>query len=201
MRTRTPARPPRPFRLVAAAFAAVLALAACADDTDNADQAASNDADIAFMQGMIPHHEQAIEMAELIDDRTDRTELTDLGDAITASQEAEITEMRDRLAEAGEDPDDAMSMGDMDHEDMDMDMEGMMSAEQMDDLRAASDEEFDRLFIEMMVGHHEGAISSAEDVREQGANPEVAELAEDIIAEQEAEIGQMREWQQEWDLG
>lgn len=149
-----------------------------------------NHADVEFMQMMIPHHEQAIEMSELIPERTDRRELCELGPEIIEVQEAEIELMHEWLADAGADAHDH----EMDHHEM----EGMMTPEEMQELRCAEEQEFDCLFLEHMIHHHEGAIVMAEDVLQDGQADRIAELAEDVIKVQEAEIAEMEEWQQEW---
>lgn len=207
------------FRLAAAGLLIVLGLTACqgqqpaVDDTaaDASDTAAYNDADIQFMRGMIPHHEQAVEMANLIDERSDRPEMRKFGVAIIDSQQAEIDEMRSRLSAAGEDPENTMDMSDgggggMDHGGHDgaghggMEMHGMMSEEAMAQLRDARGDDFDRQFLEMMIEHHEGAVVSSREVLEDGRHPEVARLAERIIDVQQVEIDQMRQWLRDWNL-
>jgi uncharacterized protein (DUF305 family) len=77
---------------------------------------------------------------------------------------------------------------------------GMMTDDEMAELEAAEGDEFDRLFLEHMIEHHEGAIVMSQQVLEDGEDPEVAGLAQAVIAAQEAEIEQMRDWQQEWGL-
>ncbi len=149
-----------------------------------------NHADVEFMQMMIPHHEQAIEMSKLVPGRTDRQELCELGPEIIEVQEAEIEQMHEWLEEAGADA----HGHEMDHHEM----EGMMTPEEMQTLQCAEGHEFDCLFVEHMIHHHEGAIVMAEDVLEEGQAPRIAELAEEVIEVQEAEIAEMERWQQEW---
>jgi uncharacterized protein (DUF305 family) len=197
---------------VAAAFS--LVLAACGDDPtieapadeqpaddpaaeeDAAVEGEHNEADVEFVQGMIPHHEGAIEMAELVEDRTERQELVDLADEIIEVQDEEIAQLRGMLDRMGADEmamDD--DMDDMDHGDM-----GMMDDAEMEELRALEGDEFDRRFMEAMIVHHEGAIDMAERVLAEGQDAEVAEVAQEVIAAQEAEIEQMDRWLDEWDL-
>lgn len=152
-----------------------------------------NHADVEFMQMMIPHHEQAIEMAELIPGRTDRQELCDLGPEIIDVQDGEIEMMHEWLAEAGTGAHDH----EMDHHEMDG-MDGMMTPDEMQELRCLENQAFDCLFVEHMIHHHEGAIVMAEDVLEDGQADRVLELAEDVIEVQEAEITMMEGWLTEW---
>lgn len=167
-----------------------------AGDDAAADDGEADEADVEFVQGMIPHHEGAIEMAELVEARTDRQELVDLADEIIAVQDAEIGQLRAMLDRMGADEmamDD--DMADMDHGDM-----GMMDEAEMEELRDLEGDEFDRRFLEAMIVHHDGAIDMAERVLAEGQDAEVAGLAEAVIAAQEAEIDQMRTWLEEWEL-
>lgn len=167
--------------------------AACSSDDDSTvdagagaeevEAAAHNDADVAFAQGMIPHHEQAVEMAQLARDRAEGDEVKDLAARIEAAQAPEIEEMEGWLADWGEE---AASMGDMDHAGS-----GMMSGAEMEGLEAASGTEFDRMFLEMMVAHHTGAVEMAETEIDDGEFPDAIALAEMIKSAQEAEIAEM----------
>lgn len=166
-------------------------------DQDGAEiPAAYNEADVAFLQGMRPHHEEAVRMAELVSDRSDREELNELAQDIIDDQTSEIALIEELLAEAGADleatPPDDMDM------DGDMDMGGMMGDEAVEELAALEGEEFERRFMEMMIEHHQGAIDAAEEVLDQGDNPRVAELAENIRTAQTAEIALLQEWLKEW---
>jgi uncharacterized protein (DUF305 family) len=194
-----------------AAFAsAALLVAGCGSDTGTDDQAPStadsgaltgedpedaeergNEADVTFVAGMIPHHQGAIEMAALVEDRTDRQELVDLADEIIEVQAAEVEMLEGMLDRLGGQPADA----DADHGAM-----GMPDHDGMAELEAAEGEAFDRRFLELMIVHHEGAVDMAEEVLAEGEDAEVAVLAEDVIAAQEAEIDQMRRWLEEWEL-
>ena len=177
-----------------------LAAAACGggDDptltppTDEATPSASfNDADIEFVEGMIPHHEQATEMAQLVAERTERDELHEFAAKIIDDQTAEIDEMRGMLAAAG--ADDGEGMGGMD-----MGAGGMMDDSEMAELEGLSGDEFDVAFLDAMTRHHEGAIEMAEQVLDDGENPQVADLANRIIEAQQAEIEQMAGWRDDW---
>ena len=182
-------------RTLFALVAAVL-LAACSQGGRNQDNgsaaAAPNDADVTFTQNMIPHHQQAIEMAKLVDSHTKRQELRTLGDRIVASQGQEVTLMRGWLERWGKP---ATPQG-MDHGAMQM--PGMMSEADMRQLRVTNDEDFDLSFLDMMTAHHEGAIEMANTELRDGTLPEVKRLAQQIIDAQQAEIDQFKQWQTEW---
>jgi uncharacterized protein (DUF305 family) len=140
---------------------------------------------------MISHHQQAIEMAELVDSRTRRRELRTLGERIAASQGREISLMQGWLQAWGEP---AVSQG-MDHGGMHM--PGMMSEAEMRQLTATRQQDFYVLFVELMSAHHQGAIEMATAELRDGALPEVKRLAQQIIDNQQAEIGQFEQWQRE----
>lgn len=187
----------RPSRLaLIVTTLAMLVLSACGQDAPTESSAAFNDADVKFLQSMIPHHAQAVEMAEMVADRTAHPdELGELADTIIATQQDEIDTMNALLADAGEEPVDpgaGHAMADMDG------MAGMMDPADMEELASLDGEAFDLRFIEMMTAHHQGAIQQAQDVLGSGENAEVADLAQEIIAAQQAEIAQMQDWQQEW---
>lgn len=175
--------------------AASLILASCADDPDSSGAETFNEADVAFAQGMIPHHQQAIEMAALAPERAASAEVRDLAADIEAAQGPEIETMTGWLEAWGEDvPDGGMDgMDGMDHGDMSGDaMPGMMSRDEMDGLTAATGAEFDQMFLTMMIEHHEGAIEMAATERADGENPEAVTLAKQIANDQLAEIQVMQ---------
>lgn len=187
------------------ALALTATLAACgSDDSSSADTTVAaateaptaagasvtlNDADVEFAQGMIAHHEQAVEMAEIALDPNAGAgaEVTDLATRIQAAQEPEIEQMTAWLTAAGE----STTMDLSDGHDM-SEMEGMMSAEQMDALVVATGPEFDQMWLEMMIVHHEGAISQSETVKADGSNSDVLLLADQIITAQQGEIAEMQ---------
>lgn len=152
-------------------------------------------ADLAFVQMMIPHHRQALEMSALADDRAGSSAVRALAERIDAAQGPEILLMAGWLdakgvavPQAGDDP--AL----WDHASHGHDgMAGMLSPVQMLALSAASGEEFDRLFLEGMIGHHEGALEMARDVLREGTDPRVLELADEVNAGQAAEIARMEQ--------
>jgi uncharacterized protein (DUF305 family) len=191
------------IRLASVLTAATLALAACiVVDRDGDDSGAAsgttsrhNDADVAFAQDMIPHHAQAIVMSQMAERQARDPELRQLAADIRAAQGPEIEQMSGWLEEWGEDVPRGMGDGDHDMGDggsmMDGDMTGMMSGRQMRSLDRAAGSRFDRMWLQMMIEHHEGAIEMAEGERRDGQYADAIELAESIIESQSAEITQM----------
>ncbi len=181
--------------LVAAAAAT---LSACSSSDDSSASADFNDADVTFAQDMIPHHRQATEMAALAKTRTDTTAVLDLASAIQAAQGPEIDTMTGWLKSWGKDvPAEGDSMGGMDHSSMSGDdassMPGMMSDDQLTELKAASGTAFDQMFLTMMLEHHEGAVEMAKTEQSDGKNADAKALAATIEKDQTAEIAQMRD--------
>ncbi len=150
--------------------------------------------DVAFVQMMVLHHRQALDLARLVGDRTDNRELVQAAQRITAAQSAEILLMAQWLTERSVDvPAADADAGDYDHaEHGHAGMQGLLTDERMDELADAEGPAFDRLFVEGMVEHHEGAIAMAEYVLSHGTDPRVNELATDIVAEQGAEIARLQ---------
>ena len=150
--------------------------------------------DVRFMQGMIHHHQQAVQMAALVKARTTRQELLDIAERITASQADEIKFMRTWLRERGEAaPDPAASHGSHDHAAM-AEMAGMATPEQMAALAATKGPEFERLFLERMIAHHEGAITMTEKLLKQPGSaydPVLENFTTEVTTEQRAEINRM----------
>ena len=148
-------------------------------------------ADVRFMQDMIPHHHQAVQMAGLAADRTNRSEVLDAAGRIDLAQRDEIEFMRTWLSERGErvpDPSDHAGMH-TDHR-----MAGMATAEEMAELGASEGTDFDRLFLRLMIAHHEGAVTMVEEllVRPGSAyDPVLFEFTTDVTNDQDAEIERM----------
>ena len=153
------------------------------------DTAALNAADVVFAQGMIAHHQQAIEMAEIALDPNigASPEVVDLATRIKGAQDPEVELMTAWLTAAGE----PVMMDAMEGHDMSS-MDGMMTAEQMDAMGAMTGTEFDTMWLEMMIAHHEGAISQSQTVKASGSNADVLALADQIITAQQAEITEMQ---------
>ena len=148
-------------------------------------------ADIRFMTDMIPHHHQAMEMSVLVADRTNRPEVVDLAGRISASQGDEIEFMQSWLTERGQAAPDPTNH---DHMHTTHTMAGMASPEQMDELATLSGIEFDRMYLELMMRHHDGAVKMVEELLEQpGAayDPVLFDFTSDITNDQTVEIERM----------
>ena len=193
--TRTTARL---ARITGGLIAGVVVLAGCSDSSDDtaagsdASTSASasaefNDADVEFVQGMIPHHEGALEMAQLAEGRAQDPRVLDLASRIEAAQDPEIETMTGWLEDWGQSESD--DMGGMDHGSGDMDMGMDMD---MSGLEAASGAEFDRMFLEMMTEHHQGAVDMAKTEIADGQNADAIALAREIETSQTAEIQEMQ---------
>ena len=150
-------------------------------------------ADVEFMQGMIMHHSQAVEMTALIASHTDNKSLRSLGAKISSSQSDEIKFMQHWLAARGE----ALSMSMPGMPDMDKSgqamplMPGMLTAEQMEALRKAHDAQFDHLFLTGMIQHHNGALIMVKDLFDTagaGQDADIFNFATDADNTQRAEI-------------
>ena len=150
--------------------------------------------DVRFMQDMIIHHAQAVEMSDLVKDRTNRKEIVEAAGRITASQNDEMKFMRGWLTDRGQ-PEAPPASSSGDHGDHDMHaMMGMATPEQMKELAAAKAAEFDRLFLTLMTKHHEGALKMVDRLFAQpGAayDPVLFEFVNDVKTDQTAEIRKM----------
>jgi uncharacterized protein (DUF305 family) len=137
-------------------------------------------ADIMFAQMMIPHHSQAVEMADMALSQASSNDIKDLADQIKGEQAPEIAVMRGWLANWGSTEDPNSATHSMSY--------GMMSADDMSALSATTGPDFDRLWLQMMAAHHKGAIKMAQEVLATTTNPEVKTLAQAIIDAQTKEI-------------
>jgi uncharacterized protein (DUF305 family) len=184
----------RRTRLIVAVAGLGMILAGCGGSHDMADMASpsgtsgASAADAMFAQMMIPHHEQAVEMSTLAETRASSPEIKELAAEIKAAQQPEIDQMTAWLEEWGMP---VMSMDEAMGDHGGHGMSGMLTDEQMQQLADASGPEFDRLFAEFMIEHHEGAIDMAEDVVD-SKDRRVAALAAEIIATQAEEIAQFQ---------
>ncbi|MDH6254980.1 DUF305 domain-containing protein [Aurantimicrobium minutum] len=149
---------------------------------NNKSASAFSGTDIMFAQMMIPHHQQAVDMSTLAETRTTNPEVLALAKQIKDAQAPEIKQMTAWIESSG-------SSTDMGH---DMGMGGMLTDEQMTALENAQGAAFDKLYLEGMIGHHEGALQMATMI-ENSSNSEAKELAANIIKSQSAEIEKMKQ--------
>lgn len=177
-------------------------------DADAEQSTVFNDADVRYATGMITHHEQAVEMSDIILAAPDITpDVTALATDIKAAQGPEIEQMAAWLEQwnadrsAGESEHDTAGHGDTGDNDPGeagagdhgMEHDGMMSPGDLDELRAAEGVAASRLFLEQMIVHHEGAVEMARRHLESGWNPDALRLSENVIDDQTTEIAHMRE--------
>lgn len=184
-------------------------LTACGDDTAKPAGKAEvsttehNDADVTFASDMITHHAQALSMVDMTLNRPLDPEVQALAEDIRDAQGPEIETMADWLTEWGEDVPETMrdhvnsghDMGDMSDNMDDMghdDMPGMMSADDIDELENSADAEFQDMWLEMMIEHHEGAVEMAQTEQAEGQFKDTVDLAGQVIKTQTAEIDTMK---------
>ena len=195
-------------RMIAAlaALATALVLSACSSSSDaneghaghpsvaqtpaiSGEPAGFDADDVAFATNMIPHHQQAVDLAALVPGRTTNAELTALSQRISAAQEPEITTMKAFLVQWKENPGDGT--GDGGHGGHEA-MTGMVDDATMEKLKVSNGAEFDTLWLKSMIGHHQGAIEMARAELANGQNVDAKSLAQKIIDAQQAEIEQMK---------
>ena len=185
-----------------------LTLTACGNDEPANDASTQvsdtdhNDADVAFATDMIQHHAQALSMVDLTVDRTLDPEVQQLADDIREAQGPEIETMSDWLQEWNEEIPDTMrdhsnaghdmeGMGDS-MDGLDSDMPGMMSGDDFDELENAPDSDFQTMWLEMMIEHHEGAVEMAQDQQKDGQYKPAVDLAGNVVDSQTGEIDTMK---------
>ncbi|MFJ3718746.1 DUF305 domain-containing protein [Streptomyces sp. NPDC090057] len=189
--------------LLAVTATASLALAACGGDdgaaraghggqaspSASATAGAHNAQDVSFAQGMIPHHQQALEMARLADGRASSARVKDLAARIEKAQDPEIRTMTGWLTAWGE----QVPMAGMDHSGHSgmTGMAGMMSDDDMAALKKATGADFDSRFLSLMVEHHRGAVEMAGTEKAKGAYGPARTMAGDVVRAQNAEIQEM----------
>lgn len=193
--------------LGAVALTSALVLTACGGDGDgdggagahgghgasaapDASAGAHNAQDVAFAQGMIPHHQQALEMARLADGRASSARVKDLAARIEKAQDPEIRTMTGWLKSWGED----VPMAGMDHSQHSgmSGMAGMMSEADMTALKKAGGKDFDTRFLSLMVQHHQGAVEMAATEKRKGRSGAAKRMADAIVTAQNAEIREMK---------
>lgn len=153
--------------------------------TETAESA--NAADVQFARDMIPHHAQAIVMAEVAARRAADPAVRELAEQIQAAQGPEIDQLTSWLTAWGEPAPDPDAMGGHG------DMAGMMGPEEMAELAGAQGARLDRMFLTSMIEHHRGAVEMAREQIQRGQHPGAVEMAEEIVATQQAEIDTMRQ--------
>jgi uncharacterized protein (DUF305 family) len=187
--------------LLATLMAMLLVLGATAARTQ-AQATASTDPDLRFLDGMIPHHQRAIDEARAIERKARRPEVKQLAAEIIKAQEADIRQMRawrrawfpnapQLAAPSGGLPMSGGAMGGMSHGDMPMGGTPM----------GAAPADPDVAFIEMMIPHHQGAVAMSRELLETTKRPELQQFARNIIRDQEREIAQMESWKASWGAG
>jgi uncharacterized protein (DUF305 family) len=144
--------------------------------------------DKRFIDAMVPHHQSAVEMAEVALKHAEHREIRNLAEDIVTAQEAEIEELKEiKQREFG------TSEVPMEMSSEEMEMMGMTDPQQLAEQRP-----FDKAFIDAMIPHHESAISMAQVALQESDNPRIREIAAAIVDAQNREIAQMKEWREEW---
>jgi uncharacterized protein (DUF305 family) len=174
-------------RLGAGLLVAAVVLAACGGGSSKP----FNGADVTFAQGMIPHHQQAITMAAMAAGQAESSQVKQLAARIQTAQAPEIQQMTAWL-QSWQQP---VTTAASEHSDMDhaSDMGGMMSEAEMTQLMDANGTDFDRMFLTMMITHHQGAVAMAQTEQEKGKFADAKTLAGIIIRAQQAEITEMQQ--------
>ena len=185
---------------LALALVAVLALSACGGASvgssgSSSSAAVFNDADVTFVQSMVPHHTQAVTMAKMAASHANSPAVKDLATKIDAAQGPEIDTMTGWLKAWGKNSTTGSNgmdgMGGMTQGSSAM--PGMMGDDQMRSLDAANGAAFDQMFLTMMMAHHQGAIEMAKTEQANGKNADAVALAKKIEADQTAELAQMKD--------
>jgi uncharacterized protein (DUF305 family) len=170
-----------------AAVVTIAVVSSCGESPPTPDAHASdhNAADVTFAQKMVPHHQQALDMAAMVPSRTTNHQLIIMATHIALDQQAQIDTLQGLLRQWGE-PTAPAHTG---HDGMDMD--GMVDAATMDKLTTLKDTAFDDLWLRSMISHHQGAVGMAEPEIAQGENATAVKMAKIIVEWQQFEIGQM----------
>lgn len=161
------------------------------EEVEGIEEPTHTEADVAFMQGMVPHHRQALEMTALVEDRAGDPDLAVMAERIEVSQVDEIARMERWLTSRGED----VAGEHAGHGDGEHGMPGMLTPAEFSRLEQASGRRFDRLFLQFMIRHHEGAVVMVESLLTQGEGgqeSEVFQLASDVGMDQQVEISVMK---------
>lgn len=175
-------------------------LTACGGNSDNsmsmnepsASPAESLAAEVAFAQLMIQHHEQAVDMADLALANATSPDIVSLAQQIKSAQEPEINRMQSWLRDWGASEQMNDASGSMEHDMGGMASSGMMTEDQMSALSQTSGREFDSMWLQMMIAHHQGAVTMADQIQRSTSESDVESLANEIVAGQTAEIQRMQ---------
>jgi uncharacterized protein (DUF305 family) len=152
------------------------------------------EADVAFMQGMIAHHVQALRMTRLVPSRTVREDIPLFAERMDLSQEDEIALMQRWLEERGEEVPSLLAGHEHDGHDGDDElMPGMLTEEELAELESLEGQAFDRRFLESMIRHHLGALQMVDDLHasDGGQEPEIARFARHVVSDQQIELTRM----------
>ncbi len=171
--------------LAAVVTTAVVSSCGASPPTPDAQAPKHNAADVTFAQKMIPHHQQALDMAAMVPSRTTNRDLIVMAKHIALDQQAQIDTLRGLLQQWGE----PAAPDHMGHDGMGMD--GMVDAATMDRLPALTGTVFDELWLRSMITHHQGAVAMAQPEIARGENPTAVKMAKVIIDWQQLEIGRM----------
>jgi uncharacterized protein (DUF305 family) len=184
---------------VCAAGLIAAGLAACGSNTDHSGSATSttsdevnprNASDVAFAENMIPHHRQAMELADMVSDHSENKAVIAMADNISAQQQPEVTALSALMAQWNESSFDGGASHDSHGT---MDMQGMVDDATMTKLQTLTGPAFDTLWLQSMIGHHEGAIAMAKAEIANGKNTDMIAMAKNIVAMQQLEINQMKQ--------
>ena len=178
-----------------AALASAVVVSSCGKSADSAKPAPSaatssaqiavhNADDVMFAQMMIPHHQQAVELSAMVPERSTNPAVVKLAATISGEQQPEITAMKALLVQWDVQPD---------GEDHGMAMQGMVDDATMAKLQSLKGAEFDTLWLQSMIGHHQGAIDMANTEIAKGKSPDMITMAKNIVTAQQAEIDQMKQ--------
>ena len=187
-------------RIVAgiAALATAVVVSSCSKTEDHSTHAAStttttseqvaahNAHDVMFAQMMIPHHQQAVDLAALVPDRSTNPAVVKLAATISGEQQPEITAMKALLVQWDVGPDASADQSDMT-------MAGMVDDATMAKLKTLKGADFDTLWLQSMISHHQGAIEMAGGEVAGGQNADMISMAQKIVTAQQAEIDQMKQ--------
>jgi uncharacterized protein (DUF305 family) len=201
--SRPPARPGWPhLLLLVVALGGLLLWAGRSLDAASPPSAAAstpaidqwNPADTAFVQAMVLHRQQALQMANLVQGRTARPELLRLARRIQLAQDPEMAQLTARLRDRGP----SGATGGVSDVSGGRWFAGMMAAPQLRTLAATTGQRFDFLLVDMLLAHHNGAVVMAGEALADGGDPQVGKFAGSVLAGQQQEIGELTTWRRRW---